>query len=399
MLDLSKNAWLLILIHSLHWIIELFLNTFLVAYFLNLTNNNIVPVSLFYIVTYFTLTSTAVILGQHIKCGNKLLFYRFSFLVNSLSLLIIIYLKEDIVKYIWLLGLVIGAEKALFYMPQNLMTSQEAKGNLLIKFNGYRNAINNLLKILMPVAFGWFISLDSYISTASFVLLLAFAGIIPSYFLKEAKPYKKDFNFKSMLILAMRKNKIKLSLWIEMMKGFIFDVLDVLIVLYVIYMFKTNLNLGIFTSVFAICTVATNFIFGRFCKYEYFAKVLSVCALLTVAAAAYFVFDTDKLSFITYNLIFACATQVIRIAVDVNSYKVSQLKSVAVLYRTEYLTLRECFLNTGRISGFVFVIVFALAQNQEILKSLILLLNIAVALIGCLSIKLSQKLNTEDSRC
>ena len=311
----------------------------------------------------------------------------------------IIYLKEDIVKYIWLLGVVLGAEKALFYMPQNLMTSQEAKGNLLIKFNGYRNAINNLLKILMPVAFGWFISLDSYISTASFVLLLAFAGIIPSYFLREAKPYKKDFNFKSMFILAMRKNKIKLSLWIEMMKGFIFDVLDVLIVLYVIYMFKTNLNLGIFTSVFAICTVATNFLFGRFCKYEYFAKVLGLCAIITVAAAAYFVFDTAKLSFIIYNLAFACATQIIRIAVDVNSYKVSQTKSVAVLYRTEYLILRECFLNSGRVAGFVFVIVFALAQNQEILKSLILLLNIAIALIGYLSIRLSKKLNAEDGKC
>ena len=47
MTKLNTNAKVLIVIHSLHSIIELFINTFLVAYFLHITNNDIVPASPF----------------------------------------------------------------------------------------------------------------------------------------------------------------------------------------------------------------------------------------------------------------------------------------------------------------------------------------------------------------
>ena len=170
------------------------------------------------------------------------------------------------------------------------------------------------------------------------------------------------------------------------------DIADILIVLYVVYMFKTNLNLGIFTSVFAVFTVIVDFILGKCCNFRSFKRLLHVSNIVIFTITAYFVFDTSKLSFIFYNFAVATAGEIIRTISETNMYKISQDKSVAVHYRAEYLALRELYLNGGRIIGFLMVILVALSENNEILKYLIFLLSFMWACIGYLSNVLSQKL-------
>ena len=400
MLNLNHNARLLIAIHTIHSVIELFINTFLVAYFLNLTGNNIIPAAMFYIFTYGMLSLFFPLLGPFVKCGNKLAAYRLSFLINAVMLLLIIWLKQNVTSYIWILGSFLGLEKALFYFPQNLLSSQEAGGAVIVRFHGYRSALAGAAKIIMPVIFGWFISVDSFINTAAFVLLLTAAELVLSFFITGRASYHKPFCIKALLALMLKRSKIKSALVIDFINGFIFDILDVLVVLYVVYMFKTNLNLGIFTSVFAVLTVLSNAFFGRFCRYGSFSIFLSFCSLLTFSGAAYFVFDTTEVSFVIYNLTFSSAAQLIRTMTSINAFKVSQDKSVASLYRAEYLALREIFLNLGRIFGFFLVIIAVWSHRPDMLKYLILSLSIMIVFMGYLSVNLSRCLcEKEKDKC
>ena len=392
MKNLNTNAKLLIVIHSLHSVIELFINTFLVAYFLHITQNNIVPASLFYVFTYALLGLSFTLLGSLIKSGNQLLLYRIGFVLNAAILLLIVYLKEDITLYVWLLGLASGLEKALFYFPQNMMTADENPGESLIKFNGYRYGWNGAIKIITPIIFGWFITKDSFINTTCFVVLLTLAELVFASFLHQKKTVSKSFRLRSLLALAFRRKTIRLSFKIEFFRGIVFDALDVLIVLYVIYMFKTNLNLGIFTSVFALCSILISFIFGRFVRFHSFLPILSVCSLLTFAATTYFVIDTSRFSFILYNFIFATATQLIRMIIDINFYKVSQNKSVSALYRAEYMSVRELVLNFGRMLGFCIVIAVSVFGKDELLKYLIFAFNGLIVFVGYMSLVLSKRL-------
>ena len=68
-MELSRNSWLLIVISAIHSTIELFINTFLVSYFLNLTGNNIIPTAVFYIFTYAILTVGFPAIGRLVKNG------------------------------------------------------------------------------------------------------------------------------------------------------------------------------------------------------------------------------------------------------------------------------------------------------------------------------------------
>ena len=391
-MKLNKNSWLLIIINTIHTIINLFYSTFLVAYFLNITNNNIIPASLFYIFTYLLLMVGFTLIGPLVKNGKKLFLYRLSFFTNALLLLSIIYLKENIIDHIWILGLILGLEKMFYWFPQNLLISQFANGNQIIKYTGYSYVFSGITKIIMPIILGYLITLNSFINTAIIVLVLTIIQLFLSFFLKETLSKAKKFNIKSLWILATRREKIKNSLKIELLKGTVLDITDILIVLYIIYMFKTNLNLGIFTSIFAISAVTIDYILGKYCNFTSFKKILFFSSLMVVIATSYFVFDTTKLSFIFYNLIFASAGEALRTITEINMYKISQDKSIIVHYRAEYMALRECVLNFGRIIGFGIIILISSIGTDYLLKYLILGLSMVLAYVGYLSIILSNQI-------
>jgi YQGE family putative transporter len=332
------------------------------------------------------------LIGPLVKNGKKLFLYRLSFFTNALLLLSIIYLKENIIDHIWILGLILGLEKMFYWFPQNLLISQFANGNQIIKYTGYSYVFSGITKIIMPIILGYLITLNSFINTAIIVLVLTIIQLFLSFFLKETLSKAKKFNIKALWILATRREKIKNSLKIELLKGTVLDITDILIVLYIIYMFKTNLNLGIFTSIFAISAVTIDYILGKFCNFKSFRKILLYSSILVIIATSYFVFDTTKLSFIFYNLIFASAGEALRTITEINMYKISQDKSIIVHYRAEYMALRECVLNFGRIIGFGIIILISSIGTDYLLKYLILGLSMVLAYVGYLSIILSNQI-------
>jgi hypothetical protein len=332
------------------------------------------------------------LIGPLVKNGKKLFLYRLSFFTNALLLLSIIYLKENIIDHIWILGLILGLEKMFYWFPQNLLISQFANGNQIIKYTGYSYVFSGITKIIMPIILGYLITLNSFINTAIIVLVLTIIQLFLSFFLKETLSKAKKFNIKALWILATRREKIKNSLKIELLKGTVLDITDILIVLYIIYMFKTNLNLGIFTSIFAISAVTIDYILGKYCNFTSFKKILFFSSLMVVIATSYFVFNTTKLSFILYNLIFASAGEALRTITEINMYKISQDKSIIVHYRAEYIALREFVLNFGRIIGFGVIILISLIGGDYLLKYLILGLSMVLAYVGHLSIILSNQI-------
>lgn len=399
MQKLNQNSKTVIAINTIHSIIDLFINTFLVAYFLNLTHNDIVPTGLFYIANYGVVGLTFLLLGKVVKCGNKLFLYRMSFVVNAFLLMSVIYLKHHIIEFIWMLGIISGIEKALFFAPQNLIVSLETSKQTLLKFNGYREACAALAKIVMPFVLGWFISIDSFINTTIFILLLTLVEFVFSYGLRHLKTYSKPFKIKALLALVFRRPTIRLSLFIDFFNGFIFNVLDVLVVLYIVYIFKTDLNLGIFTSVFAIILTLTNWVFGRFCHLVS-VKSLGLSGICGFAATAYFVFGISETSFIVYNIAFNSVIQFIRLAITSLIFRISQQKSVSSLYRAEYLVLREIALNGGRCMGFLFVIIAVLYGNQDSIKYFILILGLMIIALSYITAKLFVNLfEKENASC
>ena len=68
---LNKSAKFLIASDLIYTITALFAETFLVAYFLNITGNNITQISLYFIIVYGIKTILQLIIGRFIKNNSK----------------------------------------------------------------------------------------------------------------------------------------------------------------------------------------------------------------------------------------------------------------------------------------------------------------------------------------
>ena len=396
-LKLERDSYILMSIYVIQAIVALFLNTFLSAYIFNLTDNNIVPISWFNIYTFAVLSLFYLIGAKWMTHGHEMLVYRLSFVIDLILFSMIIYLKEQSVQYIWVLGLIWGIERGAYYFPQNLFSSVILKDGQVIKFNGYQTALSSFAKIVMPIFLGWFIDLNSFISASVFILALCIVKLILSMMLNytSPRPKEKEFSFKVFSEFMFKRKKVRYALLIDFIRGFVTTAPDALIVLYVVYIFKTNLNLGIFTSVFALCTVVAHAVFGRYVKYNTLKPLLILCGLTTFFGAAYFSFIPSKFSFILFNFIFAIGGYLIRTMTNINFYRVSQNETEVGIYRAEYITIREIFLSIGKVLGCILLIGVAMYGNKELVKYLITLFSLFILVMSCMSADLSQKLTTD----
>lgn len=392
MAKLTKNSKLLIAILVIQSIIELFSNTFLAAYFFNLTNNNVVPLSLFNIIIFLTIIFGSFLVGALVKKGHRLWVFRVGFVANALLLILIFLLRDRIISYVWTLGIILGISQALFWLPSNVLESQIVTKDQLIKFDGYSLSMEYIFDIIMPIILGWFIQVDSFANVAIFILILTLAQFVLSYFFRKMSAPRKPFQFKRICLLTLKSREIRSILGIEFLEGIVFSSINLLIILYVLYMFKTNLNLGIFVSAFAVLEVLGHYFFGKYFRYKDFKWLLIICVLAIIGASSYFVFDTTKLSFIIFNFVFTIVLFSRRIS-RINMFRISQRKPIVPNYRTEYLVLREMVLDMGGVVGFDIIILVALSGSQALLKYLILAFSVLITFIAYINIKLNNRIN------
>lgn len=67
--------------------------------------------------------------SNYIKTKNKVKLYRFSNLVKTIYIFLIIILKENIINYIWLIGLCYGTIVASTGFPLNMIESELIQAN------------------------------------------------------------------------------------------------------------------------------------------------------------------------------------------------------------------------------------------------------------------------------
>ena len=95
-LDRSSKA--LMTCDLINGIVTLFGETFLVAYFLQVSNENIVQVSIYYMIIYLMLGLGSILLGKTMKKdpSKRVVIYRIGIIIKSIYILFIILFRENI---------------------------------------------------------------------------------------------------------------------------------------------------------------------------------------------------------------------------------------------------------------------------------------------------------------
>lgn len=392
---LSFGSKIIILDRVIGNTIDLFLNTFLAAYFYKITEDNMIYIAIYYIIVWAFATIGAIILGDCIKRKNKVKLYRCGTIIKAGYILLIIILKEKILDYIWLIAIIYGITVSITGFPFNMLESEAVDSKERTKYMGYKSAIGEITKVIVPIFLGAYITFSSYQIAAILVFVLSIIKVIITFFIKNVNNRNEKITLKRFVkeVKARPNYPIK-KLWvIEFFKGITFNgVLDIIISLLIIYEVKTELNLGIWSSLFSICMIITMMIFAKKYNKKRPKPILLVCSFSIIVSFVLIMFKVNMTTIIIYNLMYYIFMKMLYTITDINLFDYSNKPPFEKELNTEYFIFREISLNIGRVLGYVILLFVGLSHNLEYLKFLFLCAAIAMLAIA----RISRNINVSD---
>lgn len=370
-------------------VLYMFVNTFMVAYFITLTNYDYKQISIYYALSFIAILLTFLTFGRIIKNKNQVWVFRSGIIAYCLYILMLAFLKEKIVTYFAPLGLFYGIVQGLIWVAAHTLVNEHTQNNTN-KFISFKSIISKILKIFFPIVFGVSIELTSFSYVAKIVILLSITQFIFSLFIEDkAKTYDKKYNLKEYINLVKNNDKFKTVYKLCICDGIVNYLLETLIVILTVMTFKTTISLGIITTITAICSILSVYIFQYKLKSNW--KILKICNIMMISSVLLLLINISKPTIIIYNVCTAIFLVILSNTGDTKRYEiVSENEIVVKDYIVEHQVVCEVILNITRIIAYILLFVISLFNNIVLFKILLLLVTIVILIYSKLLIKLKK---------
>lgn len=370
-------------------VLYMFVNTFMVAYFITLTNYDYKQISIYYALSFIAILLTFLTFGRIIKNKNQVWVFRSGIIAYCLYILMLAFLKEKIVIYFAPLGFFYGIVQGLIWVAAHTLVNEHTQNNTN-KFISFKSIISKILKIFFPIVFGVSIELTSFSYVAKIVILLSITQFIFSLFIEDkAKTYDKKYNLKEYINLVKNNDKFKTVYKLCICDGIVNYLLETLIVILTVMTFKTTISLGVITTITAICSILSVYIFQYKLKSNW--KILKICNIMMISSVLLLLINISKPTIIIYNICTAIFLVILSNTGDTKRYEiVSENEIVVKDYIVEHQVVCEAILNITRIIAYILLFVISLFNNIVLFKILLLLVTIVILIYSKLLIKLKK---------
>lgn len=370
-------------------VLYMFVNTFMVAYFITLTNYDYKQISIYYALSFIAILLTFLTFGRIIKNKNQVWVFRSGIIAYCLYILMLAFLKEKIVTYFAPLGFFYGIVQGLIWVAAHTLVNEHTQNNTN-KFISFKSIISKILKIFFPIVFGVSIELTSFSYVAKIVILLSITQFIFSLFIEDkAKTYDKKYNLKEYINLVKNNDKFKTVYKLCICDGIVNYLLETLIVILTVMTFKTTISLGVITTITAICSILSVYIFQYKLKSNW--KILKICNIMMISSVLLLLINISKPTIIIYNICTAIFLVILSNTGDTKRYEiVSENEIVVKDYIVEHQVVCEAILNITRIIAYILLFVISLFNNIVLFKILLLLATIVILIYSKLLIKLKK---------
>ena len=378
---LSRDLRLLIIFSALRNITDLFLGTFLVSFIMHLSSSEIIAVSTYRLFEYAATCAGFFIFAHWCKRYNKVSVFALNLIPKIILLLAIMLLGDRVVDFLIPLGLLYGIGAAMYHLPMNTMVGEKGTPAVMNRFIGVKNTVIYLTKIITPVVLGVFIDMGSYTNIAYVLFVLSIVELGLSFMLSPSRHRSRapvDFGgfFRCMLRFPVIREMFAMGI----LRGFGVGLLNTVITMYTVYMFQTDLNLGIFTTIFAMFSIITSWAFGRWGRKKYYPYILTFSMLLTLTAISLFVYTTTPITFLFYNLIYATAMILMDQISSVSMFNLSHSRCITANHKVEYFVFRDFALFLGRWIGFTGLMYIGVFGGYAWLRWYLVVITLAILL-------------------
>lgn len=378
-------------------IINLFGETFLVAYFLQISNENIIQVSTFYIILYLILGVGSILLGNIIKSKPKkrVSIYRFGIIIKSIYILLIILFKNKISRYFIIFAIFYGIAEALYWSTHDVMNIQIVDNENRKKYMTTKRILSKFINILVPIILGTSIELTSFGNIAIYIFVLTLFQIIMSLqidtnkFVINDKIQKYSLKDYTTYLSNEQKENINKVYELAFLYGIMMDTIRVLVVVITIMTFKTSFNFGILTTIFSVFSMISLYLFNKLYQKKYAKRLLLFCATLVVLGVLGLILNINKTTLIIYNFTYSITVYILEVMFKIKADDIVKENNIEK-WLVEYHTFTEGFMEIGRITGFILMLLVGLLNNVIYFKLLLLIVTISIPIYARIMYKLEK---------
>lgn len=393
-MNFTKGAKYLIFSDLIFTITSLFADTFLVAYFLKITNENITQVALYYIIVKGIHGIGILLMGNFIKnkpkIRTKILSIGITF--RALFILFISILGNNLANYYIIVAIFCSISGVLYWSTHELLAVDVTNNSNRQNYTSVKKILTTLAHIIAPIILGSTIELYSFTKIAIYIFILSVIQILVTM---QIKPDKYDisntdkYDIKT-YIKELKENKSS-KIFTFYLSTFIYGIIDdsmrVLVTIVTVMTFKTSLNLGILTTIFSLCSILTLYLYKKYYNKKNCKIILAIFSTLIVIGAIALVIKIDRFSLIIYN--FACTVSLCVFDANFNAIKGNLIVDCNIEKRkVEHVLLSTFILSSARSLGFVLIFIVGLINNITIFKFLLLIMALGIPLYSKLICKL-----------
>lgn len=383
---------IIIIMDAIKKIMTIFLGPFLTAYFISTSTNSILNIAIYYIFTYATMALSTLVVAALAEKRNRIKIFRIGIILNFIYILIIILLKEKIINYLPIISILSGISASCYYFPYNLFIINKVKNTERTNYMVKLFITISVVGILFPIIFGSIITITNYILTAVIVLFISLIQIILSFFITDNHNGDlEEYNLKKAW-LELKKNKQV----INCLAGEFFigmnicnGALETVMVILILNSFKTNINLGIITSIATLLSILVVKIYGLIYNKRDDKKVIIISSIIPVISLIIFLILKTNTTVIIYKFSYVIFAEILSLVRKIKIFNLSNSKIVNKSNQCEFNAIREVTLNVGRVTGYTLLLLAGLTQSAVVLNivTIILTLSLLVMSINLTKVK------------
>ncbi len=355
-----SNYKVLYYLRVLKKILTTFVESFLVLYFFDVSDSNIFPLAIYKLVSVISIYAVFIFTRNLAKSKYRINLLRIGIILDFIYFLTIILLRDKIIDYIYLVGILYGLEEGFYYSVYNMIESDGVSNEERAKFLGSYTATSSILSIIFPIIFGSLIYSTGFLKSLVIVLIIVALRIVLSFLFKDKNiPKSNKCNLMRYFKLTENDEKLKYLYKSIFYHGITFSeaAFSYIVTIYVIKVFSNSFSLGIFTSIFNIITCILGILYIKCLKKEYYPIALKISTISTVLTLVLMIFYCNPVTIIIFNLFQTIFKNLSELILGNNQSDLSNIELIKKEYKVEFWLLNETYLFFGRVlSALIFIL-------------------------------------------
>lgn len=392
-----NNYKVLFSLRILKSILESFVDSFLVLYFLTLSNHNILPFGIYKVISLTIVFFTIFSLRRICESKYRIHLLRIGILLDFLFFLTIILLKDHIIDYIYLVGILYGLEEGFYYSVYNIFESDGISNKERANFIGTYTTMKSILAILFPILFGSLIATTGFLKSIVIVLMIIIIRIVLSFQFKDINvPENNETDIQGYMDKVKSSKILKQMNKVEFCNGLTYSsgAFKSIVTIYIIKVFSDSFSLGIFTSIFSLISCILGLLFAKKIKIKDYPIIIRISMIFTIVSLCVMVIKCNMITIVLFNFFQTISNGLVDLINNSSIANISNLDLIGKEYKFEYFLGNEFFLFIGRVISNSLLIWMAFINSTFVI--LVLIFFLIMLMINSIRLQEYTKMNNEN---